>query len=306
MLNIRSEPLGMHNLGELNQIYRRVYGKFPPEDHFRNKYRPGAAPAVAAGFVIYIGDSAAGFCGVFKHWVKYRDCIESSGQMADLMVIPEFRRLGLATLLLQNCEQWAENEGLRFLWFFGNQSTRFLITGSSGWELLHRMNMYSFRVNGRVAALLLRMAGRIFRQSRIPCESFRVKSPAVFHSFEGSDRAHTLRTEMPEANKMAGGSFMAKVGRSLLFLKQSGDLFIGDALPAVDDDIAEIIRQLSRDALKNGASKIIFQSSPGSDTERLFARYSIAVPTFYIGYRNLGSAIPQQALAFTWCDMDSF
>jgi hypothetical protein len=96
-----------------------------------------------------------------------------------------------------------------------------------------------------------------------------------------------------------------KIGESVLWIKISGILLIGD-LAVQPDDFDDMIYEIKKLAGKLGIKEVHFHASPGTTLHGLFAMRFNSIPSFPVIFKVLGEDLPLDKIKFTSADIDTF
>jgi hypothetical protein len=96
--------------------------------------------------------------------------------------------------------------------------------------------------------------------------------------------------------KTADGKAWAKTG---------SDLSIGD-MEVEDEGFERLLKQVYREAIRNGVFNIHFQCSRGTRLHYLFGKRYRAIPSFPVVMKKMNQELDTSLIKFTYADIDIF
>ena len=96
-----------------------------------------------------------------------------------------------------------------------------------------------------------------------------------------------------------------QVGGALIWIRINNGLIIGD-IELAADDFETVIHALVKLAGRLGIQRVQFQCCRDTELHCLFAKRYAPIPSFHVGYKDLGSGIDFNKLKFTYADIDIF
>ncbi|MFN7987410.1 MAG: GNAT family N-acetyltransferase [Thermoanaerobaculia bacterium] len=307
----RLERTNARNIHLLLPLFREVSGRDVTVDYLLRKY---TTPWTKDGwFHGYMALDRAGRVVAHQTGVPFRfrfgDRLVLGAQSCDTMTAAELRGKGIFTILGAKVDQLLAEEGFAFVFGFTNENSLAAFTKKLGYRYLDTMKGYRLRV--RTLPL-----ERICRRLRFPYRAYLSLVDRAFRSLRigepvpssciGPGTAGVVRDEA--FYDYRGFSFNRRVRLAgvPLWFKLEAALCIGEIGEATEESFLGMIAALRRRCFWLGIDEVLFQASPGTRNEVLFARHFPAFDSWVALYKDLSGSVDVGTLKATFGDLDSF
>src|SRR5882757_11194374 len=140
--------LNKTNLGDVEELYKAVYGSARPAYFFQKKYDTAYTGTEYLGYIAYNRqEMAIAYYGVMPCFVQYDNKIILSAQSGDTMTHPQYRNKGLFVELCNRTVELCKEEGVRFLFGFPNQNSYPGFVNKLGWLTMEEMECFCLPVS---------------------------------------------------------------------------------------------------------------------------------------------------------------
>jgi GNAT superfamily N-acetyltransferase len=305
-----AERLDSSNLADVEKLHASVYGRMPLPGLFLKKYDTSFTGAAYIGFIAYSKEEIPiAFYGVTPCFICIGDKIVLSAQSADTMTHPQYRNKGLFVELASLTFQLCRKEGIQLIFGFPNQNSLHGFINKLGWEMTERMDCFIIPAGGFPWVRLLRklpiLKNRQLQRRQKQLEKYRATQQGVGNSVLEDGFAGVCRDDHFRNYKTYTRTYTIKISNSILWIKISGVLLIGD-ISVIPADFDYVIAELKKLARNIGLKEIHFHASPGTTLYGLFAKSFKSIPSFPVIFKNLAGDSPIDKIKFTSADIDTF
>jgi GNAT superfamily N-acetyltransferase len=303
-------PLGPHNFGDLEKLYRAVYHTAAPRNYYLKKYDSMAPGLEPAGFVTYYKELfPVAFCGLIPCMLAYKDLQVPAGQLADAMTHPEHRRKGLITELINALVSVRRSAGTRLFFVFPNQDSYPIMADRMKWNGVGHMQSFSLQINAIPFSLLLKIPvlHNIYKTFAISnLNKYKAPSQELPNSVLMDGCGGIYRDDKIIRYRSFTGALVVRLAaQSRAWIRAGRAMYIGD-MEIAEGEFDRCIGELKTIARHLGIRQIIFQTSKGTSLYHLFASRWAPGETFCIMIKDFDSGIPPEVLKFNFADIDIF
>lgn len=307
------QRLSKENIGDVARIHKAVYKRELPLEILLKKYDTSHLGIEYCGHLAYFEGKPVSFCGIIPTGCHCDNKIEISAQLMDIMTISSHERKGLFSLLTHKTFDLAKEMGITFVWGFGTAISKRVLIEKLGFHCDEHVQGYRFVAHKSIFNKLL---GKVpFLRSVPEQKAMRIlQKYTTNRTFQGSlfdltDSPMITRNATYFHYKSHSTAFFIELENVLFWIKlhPHHGIMIGDIEAASEDQLRKGIRAFKALTNRHGLGTVIFQTSPGTSTEKVVIE--LADSTFSswgLCYRSLTSEFPLEKLKVTWGDLDTF
>jgi len=309
-LDYQVEKLTAAKLADVAQLHAAVYGAIPSADFFPKKYNTAFTGVEYVGYVAYNAQRIpVGFYAVIPCFMQFGDKPVLAAQSADTMTHPGYRYKGLFVELSNMTFQLCRDLGINLVFGFPNQNSLPGAINKLGWQMTHQLDCFIIPVT----PLLLRRAlnklpyfkNRVSHRRKKVLAKYAVKQNIIDNSVVKDGFAGVLRNDDYSRYKVYNESHVIRIGQSLIWIKISHILLIGD-MTIQAGEFDQAITGIKKLAKKLSIKEIHFHASPGTGLHSLFAAGCQSIPSFYALFQDFDKQHPIENIRFTSADIDTF
>ncbi|ASU35185.1 hypothetical protein MuYL_3300 [Mucilaginibacter xinganensis] len=278
--------------------------------YFAKKYNTAFTGIGYTGYMAYNPQGVPiAFYAVIPCFIKCGGEIILAAQSADTMTHPDHRNKGLFIELALTTFQLCRDLNIRLLFGFPNQNSLPGFVNKLDWQVAHTMDCFIIHagsfpfktIMGKIP--LLNKLYTKYQQHTLT--HYFSKQTGISNSVFENGYGGIYRDESYLKYKAYGNTSVLQTGNSLLWIKFSEILLIGDIL-VQPDDFDDMIYTLKKLARKLGIRQIHFHTSPGTTLHGLFAMRFNSTPSFPVIFKVLGDDLQTGKIKFTSADIDTF
>ena len=306
----RVERLNKARLHDVATLHRLIYNSRLPNNYFLKKYDTAFTGVECIGFIAYNSDNhPIAYYGVIPCFIQWNDERILSAQSADTMTHPEYRHKGLFVRLAKCTYDLCEENEIRLVFGFPNQNSYKGLIDRLGWTITGKMHRFTIPVSSVSIQSLLARSGwskRLYSNYRkwilrnVLTNKKGLTSSAIADGCSGVCRDNDYLDY-----KTYSPTDVIRIGNGTAWIKIKNSLDIGD-LDLDNQDLKSTIESLKKIARRTGVTQISFQTSTGTRLCSLFESQFEAVPSFPVGFKDMGAGISLDKIKFTLADIDIF
>jgi hypothetical protein len=286
------------DMQDLEKLFRKVYQRPVSHGYFEKKLATGYAGLDRAGFIASSseGEVVACLC-IVPCFVLVNGKRIKAAQLTDGMTDSSHRRNGLFGKLVTAILELSKESGIELLFGFPNQDSYQPLL-KNGWEQEQQLDRFVIPVERSALWLFRRLTGlKILKSGERPDNIHSV----IRDGFDGIERNPSyINYKLALSNyglvKTADGKAWAKTGSNLSI----GDMEVEDA------GFERLLKQVYREAIRNGVFNIHFQCSRGTRLHYLFGKKYSAIPSFPVLMKKINPHLDTCRIKFTYADIDIF
>ena len=305
----RIETLADHHFEALARLFQIVFAKKHDPELLRRKYDSshlGIAPITSLAFE---GETAVAFYGLIPTSLQRGEERYLGAQSCDYLTHPDHRRKGLHKTLSDLAFERAKAAGISTLFAFMNNDS--LASGKRlGWTLTGQMKAYTIPTGALPLAKGLRKLG-------LGQNSIRRRTESVFNQYqiERSELRNQLNDEgflcvehSPAyfGYKQYSHNFAVRIGSSQFWLKGDRNLLVGSIHFEAEAQLHRDLETLRTLSAKAGFSEMILQAGEGTRLYDALEPNYQSVPSWTMGFYDLGAGLSGDALRLHFGDFDTF
>jgi Acetyltransferase (GNAT) domain len=301
----------MDNIHLLVPLYNRTFGKNVDATYLQKKYN--TRWTTNKQFFGYLalnakGEAVAHHTGI-PFLFRFGDKEVLAAHSCDSLTSEELRGKGFFTLMGKMTDEMLKQEGFQFIFGYANENSLPAATKKLGWQFMGSLT--GFKIPVRTIPL-----EKICRRFRFPYRAYLKFVDLVFRKNKTTDlipnsciegeNGGIVRDEAFYAYRCFSFNRRVKVGGVNVWFKLMGQLCIGDIERVEEEALLQMIKKLKRKCFWLGINEIIFQVSPGTYHEALFAKHFPSFVSWATLYNNFNSDVDFSKLKLTFGDLDSF
>jgi GNAT superfamily N-acetyltransferase len=305
----RIERLTEDRLADITSLHKAVYGKVLPPDFFNRKYNTAFTGVMYTGYLAYADDGPAAFYGVIPCLMECDGKQILAAQSADTMTHPDHRGKGLFIKLAELTYELCYAEEILILFGFPNQNSLPGFVNKLDWQVAAQMECFIIpvktlpleRLSNRfpfLQGLYLLYVLNVLKKYKVNQKG--VTSTLIGEGFYGLHRdSHYLD------HKTYTESYTIKTGGTSVWFRIADGMVIGD-IALANNDLPDIIPQLTKIARQLGLRKLQFQADKRSALNTFLKKFTEPIPSFPVIVKDLGAQLPLDKMAFAFADIDIF
>ncbi len=296
---------------DLVYISKSAFGYDPGIEYYCEKNETAKFGEPFLGYIAYSksGEPAA-FYGVYAHPVETNGKIVCAAQSGDTMTHKDHFGKGLFTQLAKLTYDLAKEKGVQFVYGFPNEKSYPGLAGKLQWVFPSKLKEYKLKVLTFPLAKFVKkipfLKGLYSAYVSFVFSFYKELKPAFKNSVLEYNVSGIARTPDFIKYKSFSGCKFISLNGFCAWLKVDGTLQLGDMERAASSDFNAIIKKIKRIAFILGCDNIVFQSTPGSFWDKIFAQHFVAKDSLAFGYLDLGYNFPVETLQFITADLDTF
>jgi len=304
---VRLDAEKLIHIQTLNKV---VWGNVPDWESLYLKYYHQEKKYAFLGYLAFdIAGEVVGYHGVSVLSVMYQNQTKIIAHNQDAMLHPAHRKKGLYFYLINKAHQLCKEKGIEMVICYPNQNTGPIVIQKMGYQIINDFHAYQISVP---CIPLLKISNKIsflkkgynaYRNFVFSAHHIPYKIP---YSFNQSEFPILLREDNLIAYKKAKGVFSLQIENTILWVKISNALFIGDFQCPNEAEFLRVIQKLKTLCFYAGIHAIHFQSSKGSNEESYFEKNYPSFKTFPFCFLDLGTSFPMEKCKSTFGDIDIF
>src|SRR4030095_7867704 len=306
----RIERLNKSRLNDLLRLHKIIYNSRFPNDHFPKKYDTAFTGVQYVGYVAYDRENIPiAYYGVIPCFIQCNGRILLAAQSADTMTHPLHSHKGLFVKLAQCTYDLCKENGILLVFGFPNQNSRKGFVDRLGWTIAESMYRFTIPVKSiPIETLFARFGLKRWiyaKYFKSVLKNFLTTQKGLSNSVILEGFGGVYRDNKYLAYKTYSRTIVIAVGNAKVWMKIKNGLDIVD----IDLGIEEFrltIESLREIARRLGVTQISFQISAGTRLYSLFEQEFEAIPSFPIGFKDLGAGISFDKIKFTFADIDIF
>lgn len=290
--------ISRNDIPGLERLFNQVYKRPLPDGYFEKKLGTSYAGLEYAGFLAsdHKGEIVASLCMV-PCVILIKGAGIRSAQLTDGMTLASLRRAGLFGQLASSIIDLAKENEIELLFGFPNQDA-FPALLKNGWVWKEDIDRFEIPVKRSINWYYNRLIGR--KGSGFKKRSGNIHS-VLRDGFDGLER----NNEYLDYKLSLGNYGLIESSKGKAWVKAGSDLSVGD-MEVEDEGFDGLMKLISREAVKNAASKIHFQCSRGSRLHHLFGKRYRATPSFPVVIKKINPNLNTDRIRFTYADIDIF
>ncbi|MBJ7427897.1 MAG: GNAT family N-acetyltransferase [Bacteroidia bacterium] len=302
--------LDASNIKHLQALSKAVWGNEPEEDMLYLKYHhPESAHAFLGYFAFDAAGNAACFQGATRLSIAYKNEIQIVAQSTDSMTHPQHTGKGLFYYIASKTYQLCKDNGMIMVMGYANQNSLPIVTGKIGFKVADYLQGYSIAVGTLpLAKLSLKIPffKRIYQHyQHLIFSTFKIPYQ-IPYSFSKEEYPVLLREDTLIAYKQARGVFSLQIEGTILWIKITRDLFIGDMKCPNEEEWLRVMKKLKQLCFWTGIRTIHFQSCKGTQEQAYFEKYYPSFESLPLCYLDFGYPFPIEKYKATFGDIDIF
>lgn len=303
------QRLTPEHAGDLQRLYKRVFGKKASIEQIRKKYDTSYLGKSWYGYFAFHNNEPVAFFGVIPVMLNYNGAKELSAQIVDAMTDPSHGRKGLYTQLAFKTFELLQLDGVSSIWGFPNQISEVIVLNKWGFSIDQRVKGYVLNAPENFSGKLLRKLHPRFAVKG----KLRLLEPFKYYGkFSGlmagaPDAVSIERADEYMSYKSAGGNFIIRINDVLFWVKPDNGLLIGDVEADSPEQLKKAIIRLWDLQKRYKAGPLVFQSIPGTMlTDVLEDLADQTFDSWGVCYKTFSSEFPLERLFVTLGDIDTF
>jgi GNAT superfamily N-acetyltransferase len=287
-------------IADIEQLHFSVYASKPVPNHYLYKFATGYTGIDYLCLLAYTidGEPVSSLCLV-PCFISYEGRRILAAQLTDGMTALQFRKKGLAGLLVDHIVSLATEKGIQLLFGFPNEAA-YPVWVSKGWKPVEIMDRFMIPVPRSMQWYISSFMKRTLSMMVPGIEQEGCNNSVFASGFAGIERSKEyFRYKSYTYTKVILNN------GDKAWIKSGDNLAIGD-MEVTDKGFDEMIEKILVIAEQTGAKKVFFQASKGSWLHELFLQRYRAEPAFPVIFRTIGQDIMPEKIRFTFADIDIF
>lgn len=302
--------LDKSKLKDLVFLYRAVYGSVPEKEYFVKKYDTAFTGSQYIGYIAYnLADIPIAYYGVIPCFLEYGGKTMLSAQSADTMTHPQYRYRGMFVQLAKMTFDLCKEKGILVVFGFPNQNSYHGLTSNLGWQVTENMERFVIPVRSFPLESLAKYSEWtkwIYKKYiQLALRKHLLTQNGLLNSSIVDGFAGVYRDNDYLQYKTYSKTYVIKIGNAKAWIRIKNGLAIGD-LELENQNFNLVMESLKKIAGRLGVTQLSFQVSPGTRLHSLFAKEFEPIPSFPVGFKNLGARIELDKVKFTFADIDIF
>jgi hypothetical protein len=231
-----------------------------------------------------------------------------AAQSCDSLTANELRGKGFFSVLAKMTNEMLRQEGAQFIFGFSNENS-LAATTKLGWKFMEHLVGYKIKVRTVPLEKICRRVGVLYGPYLALVDfafrKQRVAEPIPNSCIEG-ENGGIVRDEAFYEHRCFSFNRRVKVGGVRIWFKLFGQLCLGEIERVPEAEVLEMLSKLKRKCFWLGINEIVFQASPGTYHEVIFARHFPSFESWATLYSNFCSSVDFTELKLTFGDIDSF
>jgi hypothetical protein len=305
----RLERLSDQHWSALAKLFRLVFGFRAPAAYFQKKYDTQYTGASQVCALALVGDEAVAFHGCLPARFSFLEKKYLAAQTCDYLTLPEHRGKGLNKQLGNLSYELMRQAGIGFLFTF-NSDVTFAVHRGLGWHDVESMHRYHFATG-------VPPISKIARRLRALDPAYQSWVRRAFRPFALSEKglANPLADEgwlcaeyTPEyfAYKSFTPNHVLDIQGVPVWVKVDGLLQVGAVGSCPAEKIPAVVSELRRLGRKVGAGEVLFQISPHTGLDTALQGMRAALPSWRMGFFDLGSGVPAEKVKLNFAELDTY
>jgi hypothetical protein len=305
----RFERLSDRHWPTLAKLFRSVFGFRAPVDYFRKKYDTRYSGANQVCALALCGGEAVAFHGCLPFLFSFSEKKYLAAQTCDYLTLPEHRGKGLNKQLGNLSYELMRGAGVGFLFTF-NSDVTFAVHRGLGWYDVESLHRYHFATG-------VPPISKIARRLRALDPAYRSWVRRAFRPFALSESwfPNPLAAEgwlcaeyTPEyfAYKTFTPNHLLDIQGVPVWVKVDGVLQVGAIGACPPDKIPAVVSELRRLGRTVGAGEVLFQTSPHTGLDAALQRMRAPLPSWRMGFFDLGSGVPAERVKLNFAELDTY
>lgn len=309
MAEYRFERLSEAHFPALAVLFREVFGFRAPPTYFQQKYDTTYLGVSHVCFVACLNEKAVAFHGCLPLGFSFLGKKYLAAQTCDYLTLEAHRGKGLNKTLGEKSYALMKSEGIGFLCTL-NSDVTFAVHSTLGWldpEVMHR---YHFATGAPPLAKVARRirqfdpayqawVHRVFKRYRLPEAWF--PNPLAEAGWLCADY-----TPAYFGYKKFTPNFIVALDGVPLWIKVDGVLQIGAMGAFSPKKFPAILTKLRALGRLAGVGELLFQTAPGTPLDAALSQLTPPLPSWRVGYFDLGAGLPVEKLKLNFAELDTF
>jgi len=304
------ERLNATNLSDVARLYYEVYGRHQHADYWKIKYNSSWTGVSYIGYIAYDElHHPVAFFAVVPCFINTIAGPVLSAQAADGMTHPLHQKKRWFMQLVNSTVELCRQTGIRLLFGFPNQHSRYILVEKLGWHQQEVMQFFTSPVRtiplGVLVKLpLLKNAVTFYRQLVLR-RLLKKNAAGINNSVQNEGYDGLLRNDAYFANKCYNKTFVVGILDWNIWMKVEKQMIIGD----VERGAAEfrnVYKQLKKLAAQLGIRQVIFQVTKNSILYKELLTVEKGNDGFAVIFFSLDQRIDINRIKFTFADIDIF
>lgn len=302
--SISFTPLSQQHFGDLQKLFAEVFGKRYSSDYIRRKYNTSYLGIDTIAHLAYDGKKPIAFVGAIPMPFLFNEEKLIGVQYCDYMTLPQYRRKGIHTKLLQHNKELATAKGADFI--FAMHTTN----SSNGdlqfpWNFLDPLNAYLIPLKTPALSMLINKGFKFLKISG----GLSARADQQVTHWKTNYSGNSLQVDYSESflkYKSFSPSRFVQFADVKYWIRESTVLEVGNVEVAPGANFEKSFQQLADYASKKGCSKLIIEPRKNTFVDQILSKSYQPVKGYHPAYIALKPGLEVQHLQLNYCDFDTF
>ncbi len=299
------------NIHLLVPLYKEAFGKVVTTDYLVKKYTTRwTRNGQFCGFLALDKEGkAVAHHTAIPFLFRFGDKEILAAHSCDSMTAAELRGKGFFTIMGKMTDEMLAREGFQFIFGYSNENSLPATTQKLGWKYMENLSGFKIKVRTLPVEKICRRlkflykpylawVDFVFRHNRT--------NEIIPNSCIEGENGGIIRDEGFYAYRNFSFNRRVKLAGVNVWFKLQAQLCIGEIEKVGEEQVLEMLKKLKRKCFWLGINEIVFQASPGTHHEVIFAKHFPRFVSWATLYNNFNSEADLSNLKLTFGDMDSF
>ena len=303
--SISFTPLSHQHFGDLQKLFSEVFGKRYSSDYIRRKYNTAYLGLENVAHIAYDGKKPVAFVGAIPMPFLFNEKKMIGVQYCDYMTLPQYRRKGIHTQLLQHNKELAATKGADFI--FAMHTTN----SSNGdlqfpWNYLEPLNAYLIPLKTPALSLMINKGFQFLKISGSKSKFDFSHTALQWPQHTAKNILHVDYTETFFKYKSFSPTRFVELDGVNFWIRESTVLEVGNVDVATGANFEKSFQLLAEYASKKGCSKLIIEPRKNTLIDQILSKSYQSVKGYQPAYIALKPGLEMQHLQLNYCDFDTF
>lgn len=302
----RTERLSDSNLADVKYLYETVFRQHISLEHLRQKYDTSYLGVKHLTYLAYDGEKPIAFYGSVPQKMNHNGSSFLAVHTCDSLTLPEYQRQGLHKMLALKAYDLMKKYGVKFVYAYHSENT-FYSCKKLDWELAFTMKGFSIKTNRFPFGKAVRKIRPL--KSQFEDYALRVLKPYRIATSSFSNSNHGLCQEYNSDffdYKSFTTNTIVELNNTNFWLKISNRVCVGDVNFKSESDLLDGIKALKGITNKLGLNEILFQTTPGTEIERVLSKHYPSFESWKVGYYLFDKDVHIEEFKGNYGDLDTF
>ncbi|HMT28730.1 MAG TPA: GNAT family N-acetyltransferase [Bacteroidia bacterium] len=297
-------PITDDRITDLQKLFFLVFGKKHTVSYLQSKYDTSYLGVNHVAHLAYDGSNPVAFVGAIPMPFLLNGKKLTGVQYCDYMTLPQYRRKGIHTLLLEKNRELATKQGADFIFAMhttnsANGDLRF------AWNFQEPLNAYVIPL---VTPAILQLVNRIQQfLSRNSSNSTKFHQQQIkWPQYAVADVVHVDYSEPFFRYKAFAGARIIELNKVFFWIKSGVVMEVGNIAGADNGNLKKSFEDLLPMASKMGCSRLIVQPRKNTPIDKFLKTQYTPVSGYCPAFQVLKPDLEIANLQLNYCDFDTF